>query len=217
MKKIFYIIACAAACAAMFFTGCKKSVNYLSYVSETRSEIYVYEDDALSFKIYCSVRETPYASDGIKGQLTPIIEAFYAPSSTPSKVIISFAGFSGEMNYLATSKSFYLSFTGNALSCESVDVNINSDGKERSFKAASVLYDGVINAETALKCVTEYDGELFKSLTEGSYFNGEIYVRLLFDEGCYFYVGVCDKSGNTSAYLVDGESGRIIAERKQNS
>ena len=40
-------------------------------------------------------------------------------------------------------------------------------------------------------------------------------MRLLADEGkCYYYVGVIDREGNTAAYLVDGENGNVIAERK---
>ena len=61
--------------------------------------------------------------------------------------------------------------------------------------------------------VTEYDGGRFESLTEGSRFAGEIYVRLLYDEGCFYYVGICDREGNTHAYLLDGTNGRVLAEK----
>ena len=64
-----------------------------------------------------------------------------------------------------------------------------------------------------VKCVIEHDRKLFEGLTENRLFLGEIYVRLLYDEGCYYYVGVCDKSKHVTAYLIDGEHGKVIATK----
>ncbi|MDE7401348.1 MAG: hypothetical protein K2N17_04775, partial [Clostridia bacterium] len=60
----------------------------------------------------------------------------------------------------------------------------------------------------------EYDKASFDNLTEGRNFSGEISVRLLYDEGCFYYVGVCNREKQVHAYLVDGVDGRIIAERE---
>ena len=73
-----------------------------------------------------------------------------------------------------------------------------------------------MDCESAVKCVTEHNPDLFASLTENKIFKGEIYVRLLYDEGCYYYVGVCDREKNINAFLVDGVRGKIIANKKLN-
>lgn len=212
-NKFLSLILLILPCYLLFFFGCKKEIDYYSYVSEMRYGVYLYQDDEINFKLYVSERETPYASDGIKGETGYITEAYLTASGTPSTVEMQAENFKGEMNYMSVSKSYYLNFSGK-IEGKSVKVTLDIDGKEKAFDAVNVVYDGVFDGKTALKCVQEYDGELFSSLTENGTFKGEIYVRLLYDEGCYYYVGVCDRNGNTNAYLVNGENGRIIAERK---
>lgn len=213
MKKL---IAIALVCLTLtvFLPACGTSVDYYAGVSELRTNIYLYEEDEFSFKIYISERETPYASDGIKGNVTPVIELYYTPAVTPDEAEVSLEGLGGEMSYLSVSKSFYLSFTGKDFGKDKVSVTLTTDGKEKTFEAVSVLYDGVITPREALSCVIEYDKNTFENLTENNAFRGEIYIRLLFDQGCFYYIGVCDKQSNVSAYLVNGENGRIIAEKK---
>ena len=65
------------------------------------------------------------------------------------------------------------------------------------------------------ECAVEHGKELFASLTDGNIFLGEIYVRLLYDDGCYYYVGVCDRNKKITAYLVDGERGKVIASHEK--
>ena len=98
-----------------------------------------------------------------------------------------------------------------------MDVTLTVDGKEQNFSAASVRYDGLISPIDALNCVREYDTQLFEKLTDQNNFCGEIYLRLLFDDGCFYYVGVCDRNGEINSFLVNGENGRIIANRKHSA
>lgn len=213
MKKIVPILLLPLS-AVLFLPSCKKSVDYYDYVSELRKEIYLYEEDGMSFQIHVSERETPFTADGIKGDVTPLVEVTYTPDVTPGEVTVSLGDYGGEMSYLAVSRSFYLSFTGQSFGTDKIAVTLTADGKEKSFEAVTVLYDGVISPREALSCVTEYDQKTFESLTENSHFNGEIYIRLLFDQSCFYYVGVCDRNGKINAYLVNGDDGRIIAEKK---
>ncbi|MGN0818117.1 MAG: hypothetical protein ACI4L9_04025 [Candidatus Coproplasma sp.] len=220
MRKKFNILSVIllfSLASAIYLSSCKGGINYADYISENRTDVFLYADDEISFKIYCSVRETPYLSDGIKGKTEEITEAHLTVGGSPSEVRLEVGGYGGEMSYLSVSKSFYLSFSAKAFEGDSVDVNLTLDGKERSFSATSVKYDGLISPDTALKCVTEYDAELFEKLTEGQNFCGEIYLRLLFDDGCFYYVGVCDREGEINSYLVNGENGRIIATRRHSA
>ena len=194
--------------------SCSKSIDYSAFVSENRHDVYIYQDDGVSLKIYLSDKETPYNADGVKGEMTSVCEVYYYCENTPSEVEMDLNGFGGEMNYLAVSRSFYLSFSCDKSFGAKATVNLIIDGKQTTIDANNVKEDGTIDASTALKCVTEYDGEQFSSLTEGKNFRGEIGVRLLFDEGCYYYVGVIDRDGNTHAYLLDATDGRIISERE---
>lgn len=213
MKKFLYLLL--AVCAALCFAcGCGKKVDYLSYVSEKRSNIYLYSNDGFEIKIHLSERETPYSANGIKGDMSDFCEIFVTLPKNYDEVDISVADVNGQMNYKAVENCYYLSTSGANISGDSVKVTLTYNGESAEYTALSVLYGGVISCDDAVKCVIEHDGDLFKSLTQKDIFLGEIYVRLLYDEGCYYYVGVCDRDKKISAYLVDGERGNIIATKQ---
>lgn len=209
---LYLCLALTAALCAL--SGCFKSVNYLNYISEKRSDIFLYEDDGTSVKIVCSQKEQPYCADGIKGDMCDIVEIYVTLPKTYEEVEVSVENIDGEMNWQAVEKRYYLSFSAKAFEKESLDVTLTYGGESKTYHALSVKYDGVMSCDEAVKCVIEHDRQLFESLTENRLFKGEIYVRLLYDEGCYYYVGVCDKSKHVTAYLIDGERGKVIATKE---
>ena len=202
-----------AAIALCFFCGCSKKVNYLKFISEKRTNIYLYSDDELEIKIHIAERENPYSTDGIKGEMSDFCEIFVTLPKTYDEVNISVADIEGQMNYKSVENCYYLQANGN-ISGDTAKVTLTYGNESREYSAVSVLYDGVISCEDAVKCTIDYDGDLFKSLTNKDIFLGEIFVRLLFDDGCYYYVGVCDRNKKITAFLVDGERGTIIATKQ---
>ena len=204
----------AAACALLLFTGCNTQFDYTKYVSEKRSEIYLYKDDEVDITIHCVSREQPYNADGICGDKCDLVEIFIKFSKSPDSVEISLEGFSGEMNYEAVDRRFTASFSSPAYRAEGVDITLVVNGGSKTYRALSVLDSGVLTCEQILKCAIEHDRELFESLKSGRDFAGEIYIRLLYDDGCYYYLGVCDRNKNITAYLLDGGVGKVIATKK---
>ena len=213
MKKVLLFTA-GLFLAALVFSGCAKAVRYSDYISEKRTDIYLYQGDEVQIKIYCSQREQPYAADGIKGDISDFLEIFVSLPKNPDTLEVDAGGLGGEMNYRAVENDFYLSFTAQPFTAESVTVKLDCDGKTSEYTAQSVKSGALITCEQALNCVIDHDKSLFSSLTDGTVFVGEIYVRLLYDNGCYYYVGVCDRDKNMNAYLVDGERGKIITSKK---
>ncbi len=210
MRK--FLILLAAACALLFTSaGCASKTNYLNYVSEKRHGVFLYNDSETEIKIHCLEREQPYAADGVKGEMNSLIEIFVSLPKNPEALEIKVENHQGEMNYQTVHNRYYLSFSAESFASEGVDVTLTADGESKTYKALSVKHDGVISCDEAVKCVTEHDADYFKNLTENGVFKAEIYVRLLYDEDCYYYVGVCDRAGNIQAYLVNGENGKIIA------
>lgn len=216
MRKlpIFTLIIAALCTAACLLSACGKNIDYSKYVSERRSNIYVYEDDNVKIKIYCSEKEQPYCADGIKGEVTPFCEAMVTLPKNPEEVYISFCGHEGEMNYQAVENLFYLSVSAEDFKTDEIEVTLTCNDESKTYTALSVKHSGVMTCDEAVKCVAEHDKELFASLTQNGLFDGEIFVRLLYDEGCYYYVGVCDKSKQVKAYLLEGERGIIIATKQ---
>lgn len=213
MKKFFVsLLFCIPL--VLTLSACNKGTDYFSYVSEYRKSVYFYEDDLYTVKIYSVDKETPNALDGYVGNVANITEVFFECEKSVSEVEIDLLGQGGEMSYLAVTRNFYLSFSGTDPEGASIPVTVKIDGEEKKFDVFNVAEEGTIDGKAALKCVEEYDGESFKNLTEGGNFMGEISVRLLYDEGCFYYVGICNREKQVHAYLVDGVDGRIIAERE---
>lgn len=194
--------------------ACAPKTDYTKYISEKRSEIYLYSDDETDIKINCVSREQPYCTDGICGNMCELREIFITLATTPESVEISVDGFTGEMNYEAVEKRFSLTYTAPPFNADGVEIGLEYNGIQKNYRALNVKDSGVITCEQAVKCAAEYDGELFESLKTKRDFAGEIYVRLLFDDGCYYYVGVCDRDKNITAYLLDGGTGKIITSKK---
>lgn len=213
MKKFICAAAAALAIVPVTLCACAQEINLADFISERRAQVYLYADDDIEVKVHISSRETPYLSDGYCGEMSDVCEIFIKFSQSPESVDAHIDGRGGEMSYMSVTDNFYLSFAGTDTG-DSVVVDLVCDGEERSVTAPSVLYDGVISPEAALESAKSYDADCFDALTDGKNFEGEIYVRLLADEGrCYYYVGLTDREGNTHAYLVDGENGSVIAER----
>lgn len=211
VKKIYCLLATISLLPTL--AACSGEIDYFDYVSEYRSGVYIFSEDGRELKIYCSRREVPYSLDGMKGELNDTVEVFYTCPSTPGSVKIEIGGLEGEMNYRSVTRDFYLCFTAPDFAADAVDVLLTTDGESSSVKALNVKDEGVIDGRQALEYVLQYDGDRFAALTEGRRFAGEINVRLLYDDDCYYYVGVTDRDKNTYAYLLNGTDGRVIAEK----
>ncbi len=215
MKKIIKALLCAtvAVTSAAAFGSCTKEIDYYDYVSEARESVYIYEDDDISVKIYSGRRESPYNADGICGEISPFTEIYVELAAQSEKVSVSAAGISGEMTYLTVKGCYYLSAGVGITPAESVPLTVTAGENTKEYTATSVLYSGIIDSRGALECVRQYKSGLFESLTENDFFAGEIHIRLLYDEACYYFVGIYDREGNLTACLADGATGKIIAER----
>ena len=214
-KRLFTVIAVCAVCAVTcVFAACSKKIDYNLYVSERRNSVYVYSDDEVSIKIYCSQKEQPYSADGYRGNVSDLTEIYVSLGKSVQKIEVDAGGLGGEMNYSAVDKNYYLSFSAADFNADSVQVSITADGNQNTYTAQNVKSEHVLSCSEALECVVEHAADLFASLTKNGIFDGEIFIRLLYDEGCYYYVGVCDKQGNVTAFLLDGERGKIIAKKQ---
>ena len=79
MRKKFCLFCFLAVCLPLLtclFCGCKKEVDYLSYISELRYDVFLYSGDTEVIKVYCAEKEVPYNADGIKGEMNGIIEIY---------------------------------------------------------------------------------------------------------------------------------------------
>lgn len=218
-KKIFILLSLLVL--TITASGCANTVDYTTSVSDRRYDIFMYGDDDLTAKLYLGKREAPFVADGICGEVGPYNELTISFSenltSTPNTVVVAGNGFGGEMSYVTTKNCFTLSWGEVADFDEQTTITLTYGKQEKECVLTSVLDDATLTCEQALDCVKEYAAERFAAFTQKGYFDGEIFIRLLYDEGCWYYVGLCDKSGNIYAYLVDPARGKVIAERQLNT
>ena len=78
----------------------------------------------------------------------------------------------------------------------------------------SVISENTLSANTVLSKLVKNETELFSSLTDKYGFAGEIYMRLIYEDSSYYYVGIIDREQNTYAFLINAENGNILAKRQ---
>ena len=120
----------------------------------------------------------------------------------------------GEMSYDNVKGEYYFSCPLDISSLSSIPCVITYGETKTELVANSVLTDKTISPQTALERVTAENGELFSSMTDKYGFAGEIYLRLLYEDAPYYYVGISNRNGTCNAFLLNGETGKILARRQ---
>ena len=201
----------------LLFGSCKHSVNYFDYVSEFRNNIFLAETENICLRIYSVQKESPYAADGIANESTARTEIFLnAPTSTQNYAIyikIEGTNYGGELSYDNVKAEYFLSFSLNVSEYKELPCLLSYEGKEIALTAISVLCEETISAKTVLDNVQAYEPELFASMTDKYGFKGEIYLRLLYEDAPYYYVGIIKKNGDIYAFLVNATNGKVLARR----
>lgn len=215
-KTIVFTLALLSFC--LVFSACsKKEVDYFSYVSERRDNIFVCQTDEFLIKIYSSKKETPYLCDGIKRAVTPRTEIFLTADSGEKEYFVYFFAngkkYGGDMSYDNVKQTYFYTLTLDISALEDIPLEIEYDGGKVALNAKSVKENGLLSPEQIVEKVSLAEKEFFKNLTKENVFQGEIYVRLIYENGLYYFVGIIDKNGNMLSVLCDGKTGKILAKR----
>ena len=218
-KTAFRALFCLLAfLCALLMPACKKEIDYLNYVSELRSNIFLAQTDEFSLRVFATEKETPYASDGVKRETTPIAEIHLVAPSGEKNYAASFQvngeTYGGELSYNNVSGEYYFSCTLDIRAQTELTVCISCENQTATLVAKSVLSPNVLTPETALKTLVEKEQEVFSSRTDEYGFAGEIRMRLLYEENPYYYIGGTDKNGNTTAFLLNATTGKILAKHE---
>lgn len=220
MKKAFktFLLFLFFLFTAIGFAACTKELDLTEYVSENRLSYFTAEEEGIALKAYYSLKEYPYAADGKAQNATPILEVFLFEENESGNTFVSFTlngkEYGGEMNYDSVKKCFTYSESV-ALSGEKEIVFEVTQGEETiAFTAEDRKTEDVLSYEEILEIVQKQKSGLISSLTEKSRFNGEIYVRFIYDDGAYYYVGITDVNKKTTALLIDAKNGEILAEKE---
>lgn len=225
MKKRFAaaLLALTAAAGLFALAGCSRTVDLTDYVSEYRSNIYSGTQGDYSVFATYSVREYPYLADGNVGDMTTLFEVTLAAADNTKTYSVTFS--CGGQDYTAelSFDSVRMVHSWSQSMEEPTESEIaftvrdadDKDAESVTVTATSLRGENTLALGDLLTRVSAEKQERFDALTDGNNFAGELYVRLLAGEqGCLYYVGLTDRSGNTFAMLADGVTGEVLASHE---
>lgn len=218
LKKFFYTIAVFVLLSTLFLsTGCKKELDYTVYISELRSNVFLANTEEFTLRVYAVHKETPYVPDGIPRERTHRVEArFTAPSGDKTcRFYFTHDGqeSGGEMHYDNVKAEYYYSCSLDISALSTLPCRIEYGEKTLTLNVPSVKRKDTLSATQIIKKLQVEESELFASMTDKYGFTGEIYVRLIYEESPYYYVGIINRNGGVHAFLLNAQSGKILAKR----
>lgn len=217
MKKIVYLII---TIAMLFVTSsCKSEVDLTAYVSQLRENVYACEVDGVKISVYSERRESPFIADSYVGKLKNIlIVKIDAPTIVDdAKISISYDDISanGTFDYNPIGAKYTTVIEVEKLPTKQEFNGVFMVGEKQTevlFK--STVASGSISSKDAINSVKKYDSKTINNLFNSDRVEAEIHIRIMpGGERNYYYVGLVTKDGNTTAYLVDGTSGEVLAKK----
>ena len=118
------------------------------------------------------------------------------------------------MSYDNVKMEYYYSCSLDTSSLSQIACNITYGESEMQVNASSVLNENNLSAKEVLNVLQTKESELFTSMTDKYGFAGEIYLRLIYEDAPYYYVGIIERSGKTNAFLINAQTGKILAKRQ---
>ena len=216
MKKIALSLILIISLAIL--SACSSDLNLELYVSEMRLNAYVYASSDYSLTLFEKEAESPYVSDGFVGKmqksLSIRLENFTRlPDDASVKLNYGGKEIQGSFIYNPVNSKYTVEVIVDKLfpSSEITLTLITSEGEtELTLKRVT---QGEVDLKKALSAVSKHARSYIEKAISSS--GGiEVHVRVIPEnEVNYYYVGIVDQNGNVKAFLVDGKTLKILAER----
>ena len=220
MKKLITIIAIITlviSAASLF--ACKTKIDYFSYVSDLRKDVFVGENDMFGVTVWAGARENPYASDGIRNETSlNLTIKVVCKKETGDKITATVAydenEYTRDLSFHPVKSAMATSFDVKVLPEKQLTVKLDYGEESCTLTLDSALAEGTVSYTEALEKAAEHCADYVKRHTEKGNLKAEISVRLLAENGNnYYYVGFTATDGEKKAVLIDGETGSVLAEK----
>lgn len=212
LSALFFVIVSILACPS-----CQKETDYFEYVSELRENIFIAKTEEFSLRVYAVKKEEPYAADGIKQAINPRLEAYLvAPNGTEScyfYFLFNGTEYGGDMSFDNLKTEYFYACTLDVAQAQSLPCRIEYGNKTIELTANSVRTSDTLQARALLQRLQSAEPDLFASMTDSYGFTGEIYLRLIYEDAPYYYVGIVDRNKTVRAFLLNAINGKILARR----
>ena len=214
--KILPVTLCF--CALLSLSACNEELDYFEYASEVRSNLLLAQTDEFYLRVFSVEKEQPYLADGIKRETSSRTEIRLNTPTGDKECSVSFSvdgnGYGGDMSFDIVKAEYYYSCTLDTASLSTLACTVTYWEKTVVLEAQSVLTEHTLSPREALQKLYDSQTGVFTALTDEYGFAGEIQLRLIYEAQAYYYIGVIDRNGRTTAYLMNGETGKILAKRE---
>jgi len=219
--KIFKLPLTLFLCIGILFCvgACSEKLDYFSYVSEIRTNIFCAQNETACVTVYSGAKENPAIYDGIKNDTALLIGVKLILSEEPSvpvKVTVCYGDKSYEipLEFHPVKRALAGKTNVTELPTDQIEVAVCYGETNFTLTATSQLNENVISYTDALKAATDDASEFLKQHTKNGVLQAEIVIRLLCEEGKnYYYVGFITSEGLKKAFLIDGASAEILARK----
>lgn len=199
------------------FTACRAAPDYSLYVSEYRGDIFLAETEDFSLTAFFSVREYPYAADGVCAEKQELAEIYLTVPDNAETYELSFSTggkeYGGEMSYDNVYARFSYSQSVPLPQEHTISFTVTCRGKSVTLEAKSGKSGNEPTMPELIDKLVEQKKTYFDERTKGNVFYGEIYIRLVYEEKCYYFIRVTEVNGESAYFLLDGVSGELLAEK----
>ena len=194
-----------------------KALDYFDYVSELRSNILVAQTQNYALKAYAVEKEYPYSPDGIPRDITKRAEIYFTAPSGDKTCHVAFSvngtPYQGELSYDNVKAEYFFSVSADISTLKSLDFQITYGEEKVNLTATTVKKETTLSPRQVLDKLRENAPSVFTELTSVDGFVGEIYIRLICEVEPYYYIGLIQKSGEIQAYLLNSNTGKILAHK----
>lgn len=215
--QIWFLLPFFIACL-LCLASCQQKIDYFQYVSELRSNIFLAKNENFSLRIYSVQKESPYAADGIPQETYHRTEIYLLADAADQPIHISFPvgqeRIQGDMSYDNVKGEYYIYFPIDVSAFSVLECDIEYQNTVTPLQAISVVQKDTLSCKAVLNALIQTEKNLFTSMTDKYGFTGEIYLRLIYEDSPYYYIGIIERNGTIHAFLLHAQTGKILAKRE---
>ena len=218
MKRLLktFVIAVILPAILCFF-GCNDEDSLFQYVSELRTDVLEGERDGKKLKANLFYAETPKTDDGKVGKLLPYAQFILSGELSDASYYISFTAggknYSGNFAVNPVSGELFYQTELRDLNFKTLTATVKRADDITEFTLCSILPEGVLSPEQAIKKARENGPALFNAYINDSVFNAEISLKITVKDGRAFYFFGISDGKSYKVFLCDGKSGEVLAVR----
>ena len=224
-RKIILVVLLVLLVGIVAFMNLKPDLKMLveDNLSELRSELFVGESECYRCYIASGYREEPYNCDGVKNELVPfaVISLRGKSGNIPSAsytLTVDDKEYVGQFEYDPYGSGLVVDAEVFVTSENAVKLCVTVNGKTEEVKLVSKSKDFKVKGDDVVNIICENKKEKLDELTSLRKLQAEIFIKIATDndftfDKSYYYVCICDRNGNTYDFLVDVDSGNIVATK----